>query len=112
MGVRVRIQFMAREDSVTMMDMRCPALASFLFAMLGCSGDKITTDPTPLGFEFPAPATVAQFSAVPVNMPAGGTFTPLRPPQPVGHVLPTDHVCFYPRNIALPGSAPDTVTRA
>jgi len=103
---------MAREDSVTMVDMRCLALASLLFAALGCSGEKVTGDTTPLGFEFPAPATVAQFSVVPVNMPAAGTFTPLGHIQPVGHVLPTDHVYFYPRNIDQPGSAPDTVTRA
>lgn len=61
--------------------------------------------------DFPPPATVAQFSVVPVNMPAEGSFTPLGHIGPVGHVLPTDHVYMYPRSIDQPGSPNDTITR-
>jgi hypothetical protein len=94
-----------------MLDMRCRARISLLLAALGCSGDQVSGDVTPPGLDFPPPATVAEFSVVPVDMPVAGTLTPLGHIQPVGHVLPTDHVYFYPRDIDQPGSAPDTVTR-
>lgn len=78
-------------------------------AALACHGGN-GGGPSGTEDRYPPPATVAQFTALPVQMPATGTITPLGHIQPVGHVLPTDHVYFYPTNIDAPGTQ-DTVTR-
>src|SRR3954469_18204309 len=89
--------------------MRHASLVLAIFGAVSC-GDGSATGAVQSD-DFPAPSTVAQFSVIPVNVPAAGTLTPLGHIQPVGHVLPTDHVYFYPVDIDQPGSAPDTLTR-
>lgn len=79
-----------------------------LLLLVAC-GDHGGTGP--VEDAFPPPATVAQFTATPVNVPDEGTLTPLGHIAPVGHVLPTDHVYFYTWDIDHPKFPADTVTR-
>src|SRR5689334_12305040 len=83
-GVKLRIQLMAREDTVTMRTMRRPALTTLVLVLSACGDGGGASGPTRAGLDFPAPSTVAEFSVVPVNMPAAGTLTPLGHIQPVG----------------------------
>jgi hypothetical protein len=86
-------------------------LAAFVviaFALACGDGDHAVTTPNA---DPPAPATVAQFSVLPVTMPPDATLTPLGHIQPVGHVLPTDHVYFYAGNIDKPSGQIDTEKR-
>jgi hypothetical protein len=73
---------------------------ALLALVAACSHDGGSGGTGPTQYSEPdAPATVAQFTVLPVIMPDSATVTPLGHIQPVGHVLPTDHVYFYPTNI-------------
>ena len=88
------------------MPVRHPSATLLVVTLAACGdhGPKTTTDNEPT-----APATVAQFTVLPVQMPANATITPLGHIQPVGHVLPTDHVYFYAVNIDQPGTQDNVV---
>lgn len=75
-----------------------------------CGSNSTTTSPTSSSIQAPADG-VAQFTVIPVDLLPPGGLTALGSLNPPGHVLPTDHVYFYPSSLAGPSFTLGTPVR-